>query len=54
MGFEESWILSDNVHDIGGDYGLVVLSPLHLRQAQEILDNGDEEPLLDVLIYGGV
>ena len=54
MGFEESWILSDNVHDIGGDHGLVVLSPLHLCQAEEILDNSDEESLLDVLIYEDV
>lgn len=51
MSFEEPWVLSDDIHDIGGDDSLVVLAPLHLCQAQEILDNSDKEPLLDVLIY---
>ena len=54
MGFEEPWILPDDVHDIGGDDSLVVLSPLHLCQAQEVLDNSDEEPLLDILICASI
>jgi len=54
VGFEEPWVLSDDVHDVGGDDRFVVFAPLHLCQAQEILDDGDKEPLLDVLIYEGV
>ena len=54
VGFEEPWVLPDNVHDVGGDDSLIVFAPLHLCQAQEILDDGDKEPFLDVLIYEGV
>jgi hypothetical protein len=27
---QEAWILPDDVHDVGGDDGLVVLAALHL------------------------
>lgn len=53
VGFEEPWILPDDVHDVRGDDSLIVFTPLHLCQAKEILDDGDKEPLLDVLIYEG-
>jgi hypothetical protein len=32
VGLEESRVLSDNVHNIGGNNGLVVLSSLHFHQ----------------------
>lgn len=37
VGSEETWILADNVHDVGGYDGLVVLSSLLLAQTQQIL-----------------
>lgn len=54
VGFEEPWVLADDIHDVGGDDSLVVLAPLHLGQSQEVLDNSDKEPLLDVLVYGDI
>lgn len=33
---KETGVLSDNVHDVGGNYGLVVLSPLLFAQPEEI------------------
>lgn len=37
MGSEEAWILANNIHDVGGDDGLVVLSSLLLTQTQQVL-----------------
>ena len=54
MGFEEPWVLSNDVHNIGSDDSLVVLAPLHLCQAQEIFDNSDKESFLNVLVYNNV
>jgi hypothetical protein len=34
MGPEKSRILADNVHDIGGDDGLIILASFLLTQAQ--------------------
>lgn len=43
MGSEEAWILANNIHDVGGDDGLVVLSSLLLTQTQQVLKReGDE------------
>lgn len=43
MGSEEAWILANNIHDVGGDDGLVVLSSLLLTQTQQVLEReGDE------------
>lgn len=37
VGSEETWILANDVHDVGGYDGLVVLSSLLLAQTQQIL-----------------
>lgn len=34
---EETWILADDIHDVGGDDGLVVLPSLLLTQTQQVL-----------------
>lgn len=47
---EEPRVLADNVHDVGRDDGLVVLSSLDLAQAEQVLDHLDEEPLLGLLV----
>lgn len=43
MRLQEARVLPDDVHDVGRDNSLVVLSLLHLCKAQEILNNSDEE-----------
>ena len=45
------WILSDDVHDVGGDDGLVVFALLLLAEPQQVFDDGDEEPLLVFLMH---
>ena len=40
MGPEKARILSHNVHDVGGDDGLVVLALLLLAQSQQIFNDG--------------
>jgi hypothetical protein len=53
VGLEEARILPDNVHDVGRADRLVVLSSLHLGQTQQVLDHGDKEPLLSLLVCTG-
>ena len=50
MRFEEARILANDVHDIRGNDGFVILAALNLTQPKEILDDDDEEALLVVLI----
>ena len=52
MSFEKPRVLSDNVHDVRGNHGLVVLAALHLCQTEEILDDGYQEALLGFLVHG--
>ena len=49
---EEARVLADNVHNVAGHDSLVVLAPLHLGEAEQVLDDGDEEPLLRLLVHG--
>lgn len=37
VGSKKTWILANNIHDVGGYDGLVVLPSLLLTQAQQIL-----------------
>ncbi len=37
VGSEKAWILANNIHDVGGYNGLVVLSSLLLTQTQQVL-----------------
>lgn len=53
MRFEESWVLADNVHDVGRADGLVVFASLHLSQAQQVLDHSDKESLFRLLVWKG-
>jgi hypothetical protein len=48
---EESGILANNVHDVTSNNSFVILSALHLGQSQEVLDNGDKEALLCLLVH---
>lgn len=50
MRFEEARILTDDVHNVGSDDGLVVLSSLHLGQAEQLFDDVDQEALLVLLV----
>ena len=50
MRFEEAWILADDVHDVRGNDGFVILAALNLTQPKEILDDDDKEALLVVLV----
>jgi hypothetical protein len=52
MRFEESWVLADNVHDIGSADCLVVFSSLHLGKAEQILDDSHQESLFGLLVCG--
>ena len=38
VGTQEAGVLAHDVHDVGGDDGLVVLPPLLLTQAQQVLE----------------
>lgn len=51
VGFEESRVLANDVHDVGGADRLVVLSTLLLGQAEEILDDRNQETLLHLLAW---
>ena len=48
--FEEAGILADDVHDVGCDYGLVVLTALNLAKTKQVLNHSDQESLLGLLI----
>ena len=48
---EEAGVLTDDVHDVRCHDRLVVLAPLHLTQAEQILDDGHEESLLCLLVH---
>lgn len=50
MGFEESGILTDNVHNVGSTDGLVVLASLHLSKTKKILDDSHKEALFGLLV----
>ena len=51
MCFKETRILSDDIHDIGGNNSFVILSSFDLAKSEEVLDNGNKEPLLLFLIW---
>lgn len=50
VGFEESGILTDNVHNVGSTDSLVVLASLHLSKTKEILDDSHKEALFSLLV----
>lgn len=39
VGSKETWILANNIHDVGGYDGLIVLASLLLTETQQILRN---------------
>ena len=47
---EEARVLANNVHDIGGNNGFVVLPSFYFNQAQEFFDDSHEEPFFSVLV----
>lgn len=50
MRLQEPRILADDIHDVRGDDGFVVLPSLELYEAEQFLDDSDEESLLLLLI----
>ena len=50
MGLEESWVLSDDVHDIGRNNSLVVLTTFHFDKPKQLFDNRYEEAFLGFLV----
>lgn len=48
--FEESRILSNDIHDIRGYDCFVVLASFHFHKTQKLLDDGYKEALLRLLI----
>lgn len=48
--FEETRILANNVHDIGGHNGFVILSTFNFAKAQKVFDDSDQESLLGILV----
>lgn len=51
MCLQETRILSDNVHDIRRNDGLVVFPPFDFAEAEKILDDRHQETFLGFLIY---
>lgn len=52
MRLQEPRVLADNVHDIGRNHGLVVLSALDLAKAEQVFDDSNQEALLGLLVCG--
>ena len=50
MRFEEAWVLTDDVHDVGCDHSLVVFTSLDLAETKQVLDNSDQKSLLCLLV----
>ena len=44
--------MTHNVHDVGGDDGLVVLALLLLAHAQEVFDDGHQEAFFVLFVHG--
>ena len=51
---EESRILADDVHDIGGNNRFVVLSAFDLAETKQILDHGYQKAFLGLFVYRGM
>jgi hypothetical protein len=41
MCFEEPWILPNDIHDIGCDNSLIILSAFDFAQSKEVLNDGN-------------
>ena len=50
MGFEEARVLTNNVHDVGRDNSLVILSSFHLHKAEELFDDGHKEAFFRLFV----
>jgi len=49
MRLQETRVLPDDIHDVGGANGLVVLAALLFGETQKLLDHADQKSLLDLL-----
>lgn len=47
---EEARVLTNNVHDIGRNDGLVILPLLHLGETKKVFDYCDEEPFFGLFV----
>ena len=50
MRLEEPRVLTDDIHDVGCDDGLVVFSALDFAQSKKVLNDGDQETLLCLFV----
>lgn len=50
MGLEEARVLPNDIHDVGGDNSLVILTTFYFTKTQEIFDNSDQKTLFRFLI----
>lgn len=48
--FQESRVLSNDVHDVGGDNGFVVFPAFHLCETEKFFDDSDQEALLGLFV----
>jgi hypothetical protein len=51
MRLKESRVLTDDVHNVGGNDSFVILSALDLTKSQQIFDNSHQEAFLGFLIW---
>ncbi|KAH3662578.1 hypothetical protein OGAPHI_005830 [Ogataea philodendri] len=51
VSFQESWVLSNNVHDVGCHNCLVILTPFHFGQRQQIFNNCNQESFLSLFVH---
>ena len=50
VGFQEARILAHDIHNVGGNHGLVVLALRRAAHAQQVLNHGDQELLFGLLM----
>jgi hypothetical protein len=53
MRLQESWVLSNNIHDVRCHDSFVVLSSLDFAQAKQILDHSDQEAFFRFFVCKG-
>jgi len=51
VSFQESGILTDNVHDVGSYDSLVVLSAFDFAQSEQVFDDRYQEALLCIFVW---
>lgn len=50
VGFKETRVLANNIHDVGCDHSLVIFPAFEFGETQQVLDDRDQEPLFCFLV----